>query len=755
MRLNLLGRHLLAAVACAAVLLPGPAAGAASTGAASMATTGPAKSSPWSVQRIPATGPATPNGVFLAVSCPTAAWCMAVGWYNRTDGTRSPLAETWDGTAWRLASPPNPAGAIDSQLTAVSCVSPSSCQAVGGTMQSEGTFSKPAARSALVEHWNGTSWRREPIRLPFRSEEATSVSRATATMCVVVGEHVTLGHRSFPFSARWDGQRWTALPVPRPDLVTDLNGVSCPGPDSCYAVGERGASVAIPVHPLTMHWDGSRWHLLAVPGAPREAIFSAVSCPTLTACTVVGQAGGDASFSRMLVEDLSQGRWTTSRPPVPAAAAAGSTTFTAVSCSEPRVCTALVSYLHPAPAGGEAWATASRDASGGFRVTIPAGNVSAGEVSGVSCQPAACTVAGVQGTLASGGQTLALRGKDGRFTRQRTKNLPLGAGGQLVSVSCAGHGFCAATTAGGDPRGLDPGEHPVLVRRTAAGPWSVPPDGTPGVLTAVSCTSPVFCLALGSAAGAQRWDGHRWSPAPAPGHPEPGRSGLQQLSCTSPSFCLAVGFTAGLSGRAEYSTWNGRAWTPLAAAPSPPGTSQSELDSVSCASARFCVAAGTVVTAGTLKVRALVEMRNGTAWTIASPHMLASFSPAVSVSCAAATACMAVWGGTGHARAQWWDGTAWTGAAFAPAAPGFTRSIVAVSCPSAVSCTAAGSIDRHNLSRPLIQDWDGHRWRVTPAAPPAEGGATLTAVSCTAPGACTAVGQASLFRILPFAEARG
>src|ERR1051326_5876867 len=65
-----------------------------------------------------------------------------------------------------------------------------------------------------------------------------------------------------------------------------------------------------------------------------------------------------------------------------------------------------------APAGGDAWATASRDASGGFVVTIPAGNVSAGEVSGVSCQPSACTVAGVQGTTASGGKTLALRGQD-------------------------------------------------------------------------------------------------------------------------------------------------------------------------------------------------------------------------------------------------------------------------------------------------------------------------------------------------------
>jgi hypothetical protein len=170
-------------------------------------------------------------------------------------------------------------------------------------------------------------------------------------MCVVVGDHVTLGDQAIPFSARWDGQRWTALPVPRLAKVTELNSVSCPGADSCYAAGDLGPTLAVPVHPLTLHWDGSRWHRVAVPGAPREAIFSAVSCPTLTDCTVVGKVGGDESFSRMLVEDLSQGRWTKSLPAVPAAAAAGTTAFTAVSCSEPQVCTALVSYLHPAPAG--------------------------------------------------------------------------------------------------------------------------------------------------------------------------------------------------------------------------------------------------------------------------------------------------------------------------------------------------------------------------------------------------------------------
>ena len=79
------GRLLLAAVACAAVLLPGLAAGPAS--AATRA----------------------PNGEFVAVSCPTATWCMAVGQYVRSDRTARALRGK-DGHFTRQRTPNPPAG---------------------------------------------------------------------------------------------------------------------------------------------------------------------------------------------------------------------------------------------------------------------------------------------------------------------------------------------------------------------------------------------------------------------------------------------------------------------------------------------------------------------------------------------------------------------------------------------------------------------------------------------------------------------
>jgi hypothetical protein len=166
------------------------------------------------------------------------------------------------------------------------------------------------------------------------------------------------------------------------------------------------------------------------------------------------------------------------------------------------------------------------------------------------------------------------------------------------------------------------------------------------------------------------------------------------------------------------------------------------------------MATGESAPAGKNGARMLAETWDGTKWAVTSLHSRGADSEAVSVSCASASACMATWGGQARARARWWNGTGWTGATFASPAQGDQRSVVAVSCPSATSCTAVGSILVLSAERPLVEDWDGHRWRVTPSARPAVGEAGLDAVSCTAPGVCTAVGSLSRLLVLPFVEVR-
>src|SRR5580692_11153395 len=77
-----------------------------------------AAASGWAIQPV---APPSAGGLFNGVSCSSAQSCGAVG---RTDG---PLAEAWNGTSWTLAIVPTPAGAVTSELDAVSCVSARNC----------------------------------------------------------------------------------------------------------------------------------------------------------------------------------------------------------------------------------------------------------------------------------------------------------------------------------------------------------------------------------------------------------------------------------------------------------------------------------------------------------------------------------------------------------------------------------------------------------------------------------------------------
>ena len=157
------------------------------------------------------------------------------------------------------------------------------------------------------------------------------------------------------------------------------------------------------------------------------------------------------------------------------------------------------------------------------------------------------------------GTAFALRNQNGGiFTAQPVPEPPGTAGGELNHVSCAGAGFCAATTSGAGSNFDVPDNDPsVAVRPSPHGAWRYPANASHGFLGGLSCPEATFCLALGSAAGAERWDGQHWAPAPSPGHPKPEESGMQALSCTSPSFCLAVGMTAANRNKPTYSVWNG------------------------------------------------------------------------------------------------------------------------------------------------------------------------------------------------------
>lgn len=219
------------------------------------------------------------------------------------------------------------------------------------------------------------------------------------------------------------------------------------------------------------------------------------------------------------------------------------------------------------------------------------------------------------------------------------------------------------------------------------------------------------------------------SPGPAVKHADL----LFGVSCAGPQ-CIAVG--SYYYGTAESHTlvelWTGSAWQ---LEPSPDGPRYSSLQAVSCALAAGCLAVGSPVIAG-----------NGRHWRIVS---LASALDAVS--CTGTGRCIAVGGTMLTPRYASWNGRTWrTGTMHGLPQHAQSVTVAGVSCASAASCVAVGSYSYGAEAQPsssfrekiLAEQWNGSTWRLLSAVNVSRID-QLTAVSCTAPDNCTAVGTSA------------
>jgi hypothetical protein len=378
----------------------------------------------------------TPADQFLGVSCPADRFCMGVGWYIPADGVKRPLAETWDGSAWHITFPLVPSPAPASVLQTVSCVSRTSCLAVGDTTTSGDhgiIFGK-----LFAETWNGSTWRMVPIADPTRATLA-KMSCASARSCFAVGYRIPVtGPLYRAISEHWNGKQWSYVRPRRPQRLSQLLGVSCPGPRNCWAAGWTGPHQSVSQRALIEHWNGTRWSTRPLPGTPRNSELRSVACPARARCTAVGVAVG-FNRQRMLVEDLRGGRWHASvlshRAVNP-----GNLGLDDVSCRAPRVCSAVTRYIS---AGGLlTWAIASRGRTGGFRFQILPATAAFDDPRDLSCSAHGCTLVGGKGSNDGQGDqfdigtTLAWRGTGTSFAPQTTppppqngpKVLPIQAG---------------------------------------------------------------------------------------------------------------------------------------------------------------------------------------------------------------------------------------------------------------------------------------------------------------------------------------
>lgn len=234
---------------------------------------------------------------------------------------------------------------------------------------------------------------------------------------------------------------------------------------------------------------------------------------------------------------------------------------------------------------------------------------------------------------------------------------------------------------------------------------------------------------------------------PASAAPVPDRT-LNGVSCVTSKDCVAIGLDQhafnGLGGPL-IQAWNGKAWKTVAAK-LPAGAIGGDLFSVSCKSATECKAVGFFFTKNSMGLP-LAESWNGRTWT---PGKLPSFGGGSDVlggvSCPTAKSCVAV--GTlespsSFVLAEIWNGKTWT--LTRPALPKGTREafLSSVSCTSAAFCVAVGqSSSSGGATSLLVEQWNGTHWTRATAVPPVGStfDASLTGVSCTSAKSCVAVG---------------
>jgi hypothetical protein len=306
----------------------------------------------WKVQMPP-----IPSGALETkledISCVSTSVCVAVGYYKTGSETFSTLVERLSGSTWSIQSSPNPAGMSKAYLTSVACLSTSDCWAVGKSaykLIEELEGKKP---TALIEHWNGSSWAisslaEPPTQLTGVSCGATNscvavtgtegyavrrwngtawisdsakappagsgpslvdVSCSSATECTAVGSYLVSGHTA-PLAERWSGGSWSVQPLTDPFGVIEegpsqwfvpqgkLEGVSCSSASSCTAFGfYRDASMV--TQPLAESWDGTDWALqpTSSPVGSTNSVISEVSCASSFECTAVGFDAGSGTHA--------------------------------------------------------------------------------------------------------------------------------------------------------------------------------------------------------------------------------------------------------------------------------------------------------------------------------------------------------------------------------------------------------------------------------------------------------------------------
>jgi hypothetical protein len=270
---------------------------------------------------LPSNAEGFANGVLNGVSCVAAGYCTAVGQYEATSGYKAMIVTERHGVWGSAIQSPTPAGAISATVTslnAISCVSTSSCVAVG-------QYADHSGNQGFSITLSGTKWvHATRALLPRRSKsnfitQLDGVSCVAVGYCIAVGEYVnTSPAREGMILTESSGVWRSSVKAPLPanadfDPWAALYGVSCVSWGDCEAVGvyrDPSGGQGVTLCESSGHWQTGQQAPLpsSVTGATRADQLLSVSCATATSCVAAGMYTSGANDQGVVLIE-SKGHW--------------------------------------------------------------------------------------------------------------------------------------------------------------------------------------------------------------------------------------------------------------------------------------------------------------------------------------------------------------------------------------------------------------------------------------------------------------
>jgi hypothetical protein len=250
----------------------------------------------------PAVASLSVDGSLSAVAATSASNAWAVG----TDGSGKTLIEHWDGTGWRREPSPSPGpnGGYD-RLVAVAATSARDAWAVGNGFE------------GLILHWNGTTWKMT------QSPDLGADAALSGVTALSAGNAWAVGSAAGKtLILHWDGTAWR--PASSLSVAGALEAVAATSASDAWAVGFAASSggTGEAGNPLILHWNGATWTRVSSNLAPGIGNLRGVAATSAGDAWAVGCSGCLAEGAGVpLIEQWNGTRWTEVSAPAPDALA--------------------------------------------------------------------------------------------------------------------------------------------------------------------------------------------------------------------------------------------------------------------------------------------------------------------------------------------------------------------------------------------------------------------------------------------------